>query len=280
MTEARLRELTAFAALLRRSIVRMNCLAGSGHPGGSLSCADLMAVLFSGVLDFTPQNAASPDRDRFILSKGHSCLALYAALAARGFFPESAFAGLRQAGGLLQGHPDRLKTPGVEFNSGSLGQGFSFALGVGLGGKRAGRSYRVYALLGDGEVNEGQVWEGFMFGARHGLANVTAIIDFNKYQSDDLCQRVAGLEPLADKIRAFGWNAVEIDGHDFGQIEAALTLARGETRRPTCLVAHTVKGKGVSFMENVPKWHGSLAPSGEERARALRECGCDPAEFG
>lgn len=279
MTEARLLELTTFAAHLRRSILRMNCHAGSGHPGGSLSCADIMAVLFSGVLNFSPQNADNPDRDRFILSKGHSCLTLYAALAARGFFPESAFATLRHAGGMLQGHPDRLKTPGVEFNSGSLGQGFSFALGVGLGGLRAGRSFRVYALLGDGECNEGQVWEGFMFGARHGLSNVTAIIDYNKYQSDDLCENVAGLAPLADKIRAFGWNAVEIDGHDFGQIEAALTLAREKCRRPTCLVAHTVKGKGISFMENVPKWHGSLAPAGEERACALRECGCDPTEF-
>lgn len=267
------------AAELRRHIITMNCHAGSGHPGGSLSAVEIMTYLFQQELNFSPVNRESADRDRFILSKGHSCLVLYAALAQKGFFSTDEFRRFRQVGGMLQGHPDRLKTPGVEFNSGSLGQGFSFALGCALGGKRSGRPFRVYALLGDGELNEGQVWEGLMFGTFHRLDNMVAIIDYNKLQSDDYNGNVTALEPLLDKLKAFGWYTVEIDGHDFNQIGAAFDRVRKIKGVPAAIVAHTVKGKGVTFMENVPKWHGSLAPQGEERRRALCECGCEGVEL-
>ncbi len=274
-----LKELETKAAQMRKQIITMNCHAGSGHPGGALSAVEIMTYLFCREFNFSPAIRNDPDRDRFILSKGHSCMALYAALAGMGFFSTEEFRRLRHAGGMLQGHPDRLKTPGVEFNSGSLAQGFSFALGCALGAKRTNRSFRVYVLLGDGELNEGQVWEGMMFGAHYHLDNLVAFVDYNKYQSDDLNTNITALEPLVDKIKAFGWYALEIDGHDFGQIADALDRARKMKGRPSMVVAHTVKGKGVSFMENNPKWHGSLAPSGEERIRALRECGCEEGDL-
>lgn len=274
MKEPDVSDLCNLAAQVRRYILIMNCCAGSGHPGGALSAADLMTYLFHRELNFSPANAEAPGRDRFVLSKGHSCPALYAVLAQKGFFGIEEFRGLRQVGGMLQGHPDRLKTPGVEFNSGSLAQGFSFAVGCALGGKRAGRVFRVYALLGDGELDEGQVWEALLFGAHHRLDNLVAIVDHNKLQSDDDNTKVLGLEPLLDKFRAFGWHTLEIDGHDFPQIGAAFAAARETRGRPTIIVAHTVKGKGISFMERTPKWHGSLAPQGEERAQALAELEC------
>lgn len=274
MDPARLCALEALARTMRASIVTMNCHAGSGHPGGSLSCVELVAWIFHEELKASPEQFAQPDRHRFVLSKGHACLTLYAALAAKGFFSPEEFKRLRHLGGTLQGHPDRLKTPGVEFNSGSLGQGFSFACGAALGAKRAGWASRVYALLGDGECNEGEVWEACMFAAHHGLDNLVAVIDYNKLQSDDYCENVTALEPLADKFRAFGFRVLEIDGHDFRQIGAAFHQARCLPGKPCAIVAHTVKGKGVSFMENTPKWHGSMAPQGEERTCALRECGC------
>ncbi len=264
-----------FAAELRKSIVIMNCHAGSGHPGGSLSCVEIVSWLFHSEMNFSPANVSAMDRDRFILSKGHSCLALYAALAEKGFFPKDEFKRLRHTGGMLQGHPDRIKTPGVEFNSGSLGQGFSFALGCALGAKRAKRNNRTYVLLGDGELNEGQIWEGLMFGAHHQLDNLVAVVDYNKLQSDDLNTNITALEPLMDKFKAFGWHTIEIDGHSFREIENAFARARAMTKRPTIIIAHTVKGKGISYMEHTPKWHGSLCPTGEERACALRECGCE-----
>lgn len=274
MTQCQHDELRRFAARMRESIITMNCFAGSGHPGGSLSCVEIVSWLFCEEMNFTPENRTDQDRDRFILSKGHSCLALYAALAEKGFFPKEAFKTLRHVDGMLQGHPDRLKTPGVEFNSGSLGQGFSFALGCALGAKRAGRACRTYALLGDGELDEGQVWEACMFGAHHALDNLVAVVDYNKYQSDDLCTRITSLEPLAAKFAAFGWHVLEIDGHDFREIGNAFARARSMAGRPTMIIAHTIKGKGVSFMESVPKWHGSLCPQGEEREQAMRECRC------
>lgn len=267
-------DLEKFAAELRKSIITMNCHAGSGHPGGSLSCVEIISWLFVRGMNFRVENMDDPERDRFILSKGHSCLTLYAALAEKGFFPKDEFRKLRHVGGILQGHPDRLKTPGVEFNSGSLGQGFSFALGCALGAGRAGRDSRTYVLLGDGELNEGQIWEGCMFGAHHNLDNLTAVVDYNKYQSDDLNTRITAIEPLNDKFRAFGWHVIEIDGHDFREIENGFRRAAAMTGKPTVIIAHTVKGKGISFMENVPGWHGSLCPQGEERECALRECGC------
>lgn len=278
MVENKYDNLTNLSEKLRKDIVLMNCYAGSGHPGGALSSVELVAYLFGREMNFNDNNKADPERDRFVLSKGHGCLVLYAALCEMGFFTSDAFKTLRHVNGILQGHPDRLKTPGVEFNSGSLGQGFSFALGCALGGKRAGRQFRVYTLLGDGELNEGQIWEGMMFGAHHRLDNLMAVVDYNKFQSDDRCENVTALAPLMDKFLAFGWHAREIDGHRFNEIESAFQEARTVKGRPSVILAHTTKGKGVSFMENNPKWHGSLAPQGDERSCALRECGCGEVE--
>ncbi|MBF0468693.1 MAG: transketolase [Desulfamplus sp.] len=284
-------KLTDLAQELRKHIITMNCHAGSGHPGGSLSAVEIITFLFHKEMNFSFDNYRSPERDRFVLSKGHACLVLYAALAQKGFFDTKEFEKLRHVNGMLQGHPDRLKTPGVEFNSGSLGQGFSFSLGCALGGKRTfisrytntkpdytnqnvlNREFRVYTIIGDGELNEGQVWEGFMFGAFHKLDNLVAIVDYNKYQSDDLNSNITALEPLMDKFRSFGWYALEIDGHNFEQIENSFLEARALKGKPTVILAHTVKGKGISFMENNPKWHGSLCPSGDEKIQALKDCG-------
>ena len=265
-------KLKEVARELRRHIVTMNCHAGSGHPGGSLSAVEIITFLFHTEMNFTVEKALSPHRDRFILSKGHACLVLYAVLAQKGFFDPKAFETLRHTNGMLQGHPDRLKTPGVEFNSGSLGQGFSFSLGCALGGKRTDSDFRVYTMVGDGELNEGQIWEGFMFGAFHKLDNLVAVVDYNKYQSDDLNSNITALGPLMDKFKAFGWNPIEIDGHDFDQIEKAFTAARSFKGKPTVILAHTIKGKGISFMENNPKWHGSLCPDKKEQIQALKEC--------
>jgi transketolase len=272
-------DLVGIAKELRKSIVKMNCYAGSGHPGGALSSVEILTQLFFREMNFSFDNMNDVDRDRFILSKGHSCFALYAALAIKGFFSQDEFKQLRQVGGMLQGHPDRKKTPGVEFNSGSLGQGFSFALGCALAAKRQKNNARTYALLGDGELNEGQVWEGLMFGAHYQLDNLVAVVDYNKYQSDEISTSITSLEPLVDKFTSFGWHVIEIDGHDFREIGNALDRARKIKNRPTVILAHTVKGKGISFMENVPKWHGSMAPVGEERRQALNECGCEGLEL-
>jgi len=272
-------KLTDIAKELRKSIVMMNCYGGSGHPGGALSSVELITHLFFREMNFSLENVNDLDRDRFILSKGHSCFALYAALAQRGFFDKEEFKQLRHIDGILQGHPDRLKTPGVEFNSGSLGQGFSFALGCALGTKRINLSSRTYVVLGDGELNEGQIWEGMMFGAHHQLDNLVAIVDYNKFQSDNLNTNVTALEPLMNKFKAFGWCTMEIDGHDFSEIGNALDRARKIKEKPSIILAHTIKGKGISFMENVPKWHGSLAPQGKERACALKEVGCEEIDL-
>lgn len=268
-------KLKQFAVQLRKQIITMNCHAGSGHPGGSLSSVEIVTYLFAKEMNFSLKNSTDINRDRFILSKGHSCLVLYAALAQQGFFGVEEFKKLRHVGGMLQGHPDRLKTPGVEFNSGSLGQGFSFALGCALGIKRKNLTSRIYAILGDGELNEGQIWEGMMFGAHHQLDNLVAVVDYNKYQSDDLNTNITALEPLMDKFKAFGWYSMEIDGHDFREIGNALDRAKKIKGKPSIILAHTTKGKGISFMENNPIWHGSLAPQGEERVCALSEVGCE-----
>lgn len=273
------RDLKEKVAELRKYIVLMNCYAGSGHPGGSLSAAEIVTYLFHHELNFSLDNYLDQNRDRFILSKGHSCLALYAVLAQKGFFDKEEFKRLRHINGMLQGHPDRLKTPGVEFNSGSLGQGFSFALGCALGGKLNNKDFRVYVLLGDGELNEGQVWEGFMFGAFHKLDNIVAIIDNNRFQSDDLNTNITALEPISEKLKAFDWQVIEIDGHNFNEIANALKQAEKNKGKPTVILAHTIKGKGISFMENNPKWHGSLAPQGEERVIAFKECGLEGFEL-
>lgn len=262
--------LEAKARVIRRHIIRMLGEAGSGHPGGSLSATEIVTSLYFHVMRLDPARPDWPDRDRFVLSKGHACPVLYAALAERGFFPVEELLTLRKLGSRLQGHPDMRKLPGVEMSTGSLGQGLSAASGMALAARLDGRDYRVYVLLGDGEIQEGQVWEAAMAAAHYRLDNLTAFIDYNGLQIDGRCCEVMTVEPVADKWRAFGWHVVEIDGHDFRQILGAVEEARETRGRPTMVVARTVKGKGVSFMENQVDWHGT-APKGAQVEQALRE---------
>lgn len=257
------------ARQIRRHVISMLGAAGSGHPGGSLSAADIVTALYFKVMRVDAQNSRWPDRDRFVLSKGHAAPVLYAALAEKGFFPLDELNGLRKLGSPLQGHPDMRKVPGVEMSTGSLGQGLSAASGMALAGKLDGKDYRVYVLLGDGELQEGQVWEAAMAASHYGLDNLTAFIDYNGFQIDGPVEEVMSIDPVAEKWRAFGWHVISIDGHDFGQILKAVEEA-GTAGRPTAVVAKTVKGKGVSFMENQVDWHG-VAPKGEQIDQALAE---------
>lgn len=267
------------ARLMRRDIVRMIAAAGSGHPGGSLSAADIVATLyFGGVLRHDPADPAWPGRDRFVLSKGHAAPVLYAALARAGYFGHDHLVTLRKLGSMLQGHPDSKKTPGVEVSTGSLGQGLSVAAGLAAGLRTTPDDDRtVFCLLGDGELQEGQVWEAAMFSAHHGLENLVAIVDDNGLQIDGACTEVMCLGHIAQKFAAFGWRTFEVDGHDVRAIRGALEQARARAGMPTVIVAATVKGKGVSFMEDQAGWHGK-APSADECERALAEL--DSAEGG
>lgn len=257
------------AQRIRRLIIQMLAKAGSGHPGGSLSAADMVTALYFKVMRHDPQNPAWPDRDRFHMSKGHCCPLWYAALADSGYFPEEKLWTLRQFGSILQGHPDR-RTPGVEVASGSLGQGLSVALGMSLGARMDKKAYRVYVLLGDGEIQEGNVWEAAMACAHYKADNLCAIVDYNGFQIDGRTRDVMDLEPLAEKWRAFGWHTIEIDGHNMRQILEAYDEALSVRGRPAVILARTVKGKGVSFMENTTEFHGR-APTQEEAERALKE---------
>jgi transketolase len=263
-------ELQAHAKALRRDVVNMLAGAGSGHPGGSLSCADIVAALYFHVMRHDPERPAWPDRDRFLMSKGHCAPSWYAALSRAGYFPPEWLDTLRTLNSPLQGHPDMLKTPGVEMSSGSLGQGLSIANGMALAARLDGRAYRVYALLGDGEIQEGQVWEAAMTSAHRKLDNVCAVIDNNGLQIDGRIEEIKSLGSIPAKWESFGWNVIEIDGHDMKQIIGAFDEARTVKGRPTMIVAHTVKGKGVSFMENMVDYHG-VAPSEQERETALAE---------
>ncbi|MDO5852913.1 MAG: transketolase [Thermoplasmata archaeon] len=264
-------ELKAIADRLRADVIEMTSAAGSGHPGGSLSSADLMAVLyFGGGLRHDPSNPAWEDRDRFVLSKGHVAPVLYAALAESGYFPTEELLTLRRIGGRLQGHPVRGKVPGVEMSTGSLGQGLSMACGIALAGKMDGKGYRTVCLLGDGEMQEGQNWEAAMFARQYGLSNLVAIVDRNRLQITGNTEDAVGLDPLPEKWKAFGWDVIVIDGHDIPMIQEALERAYESTTRPTAIVMNTVKGKGVSFMENNASFHGKAA-NAEEREQALRE---------
>lgn len=254
---------------LRRDILIMLAEAGSGHTGGSLSCIDIMLAIYSYKLRFDPKNPHWKDRDRFVLSKGHGCPALYATLAHFGFFPKKKLGSLRKLGSLLQGHP-QLGLPGLEASTGSLGQGLSIANGMALAAKLDKRKTRIYCLLGDGELQEGQVWEAAMTAAHHKLDNLCAIIDFNKLQIDGFLCDVKNIEPLKDKWQSFGWQVFEVNGHDFTQIMDALDQAQKIKEKPSLILAHTIKGKGVSFIENKVEWHG-IAPKPEELARALKE---------
>jgi len=263
-------ELQGKARVLRQDIVKMLGQAGSGHTGGSLSAADIVACLYFWEMKLDTRNPRWPDRDRFVLSKGHAAPLLYAVLAEKGFFPREDLAGLRKFGSPLQGHPDMKKVPGVEASTGSLGQGIAWAIGMALAGRLDRKDYRVYALLGDGELQEGMVWEAVMAGAHYRLDNLVAIVDFNGLQIDGRVEDVMSPLPIAAKFGAFGWQAVEIDGHDYRQIMGALNLARETRGRPTAIVARTIKGRGVSFIENLVDWHGK-APNPEQVAQALAE---------
>lgn len=263
-------ELREMAKKLRRHIITMTATAGSGHPGGSLSAADIVTALYFKIMRYNPQNTQWADRDRFILSKGHAAPILYAALAESGYFPVEELATLRKLDSRLQGHTDRNLTPGVEMSTGSLGMGLSFGVGVALAGKLDHRDYCTYVLLSDGECQEGQIWEAALSAAQFKLDNLVAIVDCNKMQLSGWTRDIMNLEPLGQKWQAFGWHGIDIDGHDFSQILAAFQEARKIRTKPIVIIARTIKGKGVSFMENNVKFHGKV-PTTEEAKRALRE---------
>lgn len=270
MDQALYKRLRVAAAHIRLSVIEGTHSAKSGHPGGSLSIADTLAYLYEAELNIDPQNPDWPNRDRLVLSKGHAAPALYGALAYKGYFPQSEIPKLRSLDGFLQGHPDMKGTPGVDMSTGSLGQGVSAAAGMALAAKIDGAHYRVYAILGDGEIEEGQVWEALMFASHKKLTNLCVIIDNNGLQIDGPVDKVNSPYPIPEKCRAFGFHTLEIDGHDFDQLEAAFKEARETTDRPTAIVLKTVKGKGVSFMENQVSWHGS-APNDEQYEQAKSE---------
>ncbi|MDO4733006.1 MAG: transketolase [Bacillota bacterium] len=260
----------ALARTMRQEIIKMLTASASGHPGGSLSATDFLAVLYGEFMNVDPAEPRKADRDRFVLTKGHAAPALYAILALKGFFPMEELANLRKLGSPLQGHPDMHKVPGVDASTGSLGQGLSLACGMALAAKMDGRDYRVYALMGDGEQQEGQVWEAAMFAAHYKLDNLVILLDHNHLQIDGNIKDVLNPDPLDEKYRAFGWNVIQIDGHDHEQIRTALAQAREVKGQPTVIIGETVKGKGVSFMENQAGWHGK-APNAEQSAQALAE---------
>lgn len=255
---------------LRADIITMIEAAGSGHPGGSLSVIDLLTVLYDKHFAHRPAEPNWPDRDRLILSKGHACPALYAVMAHHGYFPKEQLQTLRKLGSPLQGHPDRLRLPGIELSTGSLGQGLSVALGLALAAKMDKKAWRTWCVLGDGEMQEGQCWEALMAAPKFKLDNLVAVVDCNGGQIDGPVSEVLDLEPLADKIRAFNWRTIVVDGHDFAALDAAFTEVAKPDGRPVAIVAKTKKGKGVSFMEHPYEWHGK-APNKEEAARALQE---------
>ena len=263
-----IRRLQEQARLLRIDILSMIAAAGSGHPGGSLSLVEIFTALYFKIMTLDPRRPGAEDRDRLVLSKGHAAPVLYAALASRGFFPRDTLSTLRRLGSPLQGHPARHCLPGVEVSTGSLGQGLSVANGMALAGKLDGAPWRVYVVLGDGECQEGQVWEAAMTSSHYRLDNLTAFLDYNGLQIDGPTDQVKNLEPLADKWCSFGWNVLSIDGHSFPEILAAVEEAHCRRGQPTMIIAETVKGKGVPFMENRVEWHG-VAPNREQLKEAL-----------
>lgn len=277
MTATEKKQLMATACKVRMGVIEGTHGAKAGHPGGSLSAADVFTYLYFKEMNVDPKNPKWADRDRFVLSKGHTAPGLYAALANRGFFPVDDLPTLRHIDSYLQGHPNMNTVPGVDMSTGSLGQGISCAAGMALAAKHAGKSCRVYALLGDGEIQEGQVWEAFMLARHYGLDNLCAVIDNNGLQIDGPVDQVMSPYPIPEKLRAFGWEVVEIDGHDFDQIDAAFAKARGNKGAPTAIIMKTTKGKGVSFMENQAGWHGK-APNDEEYETAMSELRAQLAE--
>lgn len=267
-------ELEEKARKVRVMIVEMLAKAGSGHPGGSLSSTDILTCLYFSVMRHNAHDPLWPDRDRFHLSKGHCCPALYAVLAEAGYFLKSELENLRQFGALLQGHPDR-HTPGIEVCSGSLGQGLSVALGMSLAGKLDAKDYRVYCLMGDGEIQEGNIWEAAMAASHYKCDNLCGILDYNGIQIDGRVSEIMNIEPLAEKWRSFGWYVIEADGHNMSSLHKAFDTAKKIKEKPTIIIANTIKGKGVSFMENIVDFHGR-APSKDETSIALKELGTKP----
>lgn len=265
-----IKTLKDYAVNLRKTILKMIYQAQSGHPGGALSMADMFAALYFDEMNIDPAYPNKPDRDRLVLSKGHACPVLYGVLAMKGYFPMDTIFTLHRMGSILQGHPDMRKVPGVDMTTGSLGQGLSAAVGMAFGQRENGYAARTYCILGDGELNEGQVWEAAMLANKYKLHNLIAIVDCNGLQLDGTTEEVMPLEPLADKWRAFGWRVHLLDGHNMEQIIQVLDQAKAETERPVCILAKTIKGKGVSFMENVCGWHGK-APNDAEFDQAMRE---------
>ena len=275
MANPDLAKLESIAREGRAQIIRMLTHAGSGHPGGSLSVIDILTTLFFNRMRYDPKRPHWEDRDRFVLSKGHCVPAQYYCMAKAGFFPMDRLITLRKLGSPLQGHPDRVMLPGIEAATGSLGQGLSVAMGMALGLKLAGKSARVYCVVGDGEIQEGQVWESLMSAPKlgapdHHLDNLCVILDYNGIQLDNFVKKILDLEPVTDKLKAFGWPVLEVNGHDIAQVDKALDQAEATRGGPTFIVAHTIKGKGVSFMENDPEWHGK-SPKPEEAVRAIQE---------
>ena len=278
MESASKKELMKVACKIRMGIIEGTFNAKSGHPGGSLSIADLIAYLYWKEMKVDPENPKDPARDRLVLSKGHTAPALYAALAHKGFFSVDELKSLRHIGAILQGHPDMKHTPGVDMSTGSLGQGVSAACGMALAGKLDNADYRVYTILGDGEIEEGQVWEAAMFAGHYKLDNLCAIVDNNGLQIDGAIQDVMSSYPITDKFTAFGWHVITIDAHDFDQIEAAFNEARTVKGKPTVIIQTSVKGKGVSYMENQVGWHGK-APNAAEYEIAMAELNARLAEL-
>ncbi|HCQ51651.1 transketolase [Ruminococcaceae bacterium TF06-43] len=270
-TEKDVERLEEQAVQLRRDIVEMIHAAKAGHPGGSLSAVDMITALYFHVMRIDPQNPRWEDRDRFVLSKGHACPALYAALARRGFFDPKHLTTLRQYHSILQGHPDMNKTPGIDISSGSLGNGLAIGVGMAMSGRLHHQDYMTYVMLGDGEVQEGMVWEAAMAAHHHDLGNLVAIVDCNGVQINGWVNEIMTVEPLADKWRAFGWNVVEVNGHNMKDLLTVLHTAK-TMRHPTVILMRTVKGRGVSFMEDDCKWHGN-SPSDEELVQAILEIG-------
>jgi transketolase len=267
-----IRELNDIARQIRRDVVTMIHLAGDGHPGPSMSCADIVTALYFSVMNVDAKNPRWPDRDRFILSKGHACPTLYAALARKGYFSPRELPTLRSLGSILQGHPDMNKTPGIDTTSGSLGNGISIGIGMLLAGRLHKRDYNVYVITGDGELEEGIVWEAAMAAKKYKAGRMTVFIDNNGMQSGGAIEEVSGIAPILSKWAAFGWHCQEIDGHDMGQILAAVEAARAVTDKPSMILAHTVKGKGIPFMEHNNVWHKGV-PSKEQLAEALAALG-------
>ena len=270
MDKAKITELQKIANSIRKDIVTEVYSANSGHPGGSLSIADVLTYLYFEKMNVKVDDPKWADRDRFVLSKGHASPAIYATLAEKGFFPKDELVKFRNVESILQGHPDMKHIPGVDMSTGSLGQGISTAVGMALAGKIDKKDYRVYSILGDGEIEEGQVWEAAMAGAHYKLDNLTAFVDYNGLQIDGNITDVMNPEPIADKFAAFGWNVISVDGHDHEQIKNAIETAKTVKGKPTMVVCHCVKGKGVSFMENNYAWHGT-APNQEQRDQAISE---------